>query len=180
MNLMVFMLSLTIDGITVVTLSKLIQTSTSMSDVLIVVASYLFLKELFVVVFSIIGGFISTKIKLNKLFSIAIIFCIVGLFLIVFGYIITGIITVFLFNTIVVTFSPLVAIKLQKKNKNSLQAISSVSTWWDLGSALGAFIGIMAIDYLGTQNLFRSLSIVISLLFIIYSIQNAKPNCSTL
>ena len=57
-NLMVFMLSLTI-GITVVTLSKLIQTSASMSDVLIVVASYLFLKELFVVLFSIIGGFIS-------------------------------------------------------------------------------------------------------------------------
>ena len=180
MNLMVFMLSLTIDGITVVTLSKLIQTSTSMSEVLVVVASYLFLKKLFVVVFSIIGGFISTKIKPNKLFSIAIIFCIVGLFLIVFGYIITGIITVFLFNTIVVTFSPLVAIELQKKNKNSLQAISSVSTWWDLGSALGAFIGIMAIDYLGTQNLFLSLSIVISLLFIIYSIQNAKPNRSTL
>ena len=178
-NLMVFMLSLTI-GITVVTLSKLIQTSASMSDVLIVVASYLFLKELFVVLFSIIGGFISTKIKPNKLFSIAIIFCIVGLFLIVFGYIITGIITVFLFNTIVVSFSPLVAIELQKKNKNSLQAISSISTWWDLGSALGAFIGIMAIDYLGTQNLFLSLTIVITLLFIIYSIQNAKPNCSTL
>lgn len=176
---MVFMLSLTI-GITVVTLSKLIQTSASMSDVLIVVASYLFLKELFVVLFSIIGGFISTKIKPNKLFSIAIIFCIVGLFLIVFGYIITGIITVFLFNTIVVSFSPLVAIELQKKNKNSLQAISSVSTWWDLGSALGAFIGIMAIDYLGTQNLFPPLTIVITLLFIIYSIKNAKPNCSTL
>jgi predicted MFS family arabinose efflux permease len=73
-----------------------------------------------------------------------------------------------------------VAIELQKKNKNSLQAISSISTWWDLGSALGAFIGIMAIDYLGTQNLFLSLTIVITLLFIIYSIQNAKPNCSTL
>jgi len=178
MNLMVFMLSLTIDGITAVTLFNLIETSATTPEVLVLVASYLFLKKLFTLLFSIISGFVSTKIKPKKMFSVAVLFCIIGLFFIAFGFTITGIITTFLFNTVVVTFSPLVAIEFQKKDKNSLQAISSVSTWWDLGAALGAFIGIMAINYLGTKNLFLSLSIALTVLFIIYNIQNVRANRS--
>lgn len=179
-NILVFLMSLTVDGIMVVALSNLIGGTMEVSEVLILVTFYLFLKKLFTLLFSILSGVLSIKIRPSTLFSVGVICVILALLLIVVGFPIIGIIVAFLFNTIVVTFSPLVAIEQQKEHKNSLQAISSVSTWWDLGAALGAFIGIMLVNALGVQTLFLILSITLTILFIIYIIQNATTNRSTI
>jgi len=86
----------------------------------------------------------------------------------------------FLFNTVVVTFAPLVVIEQVKNKDHSLQVISGVSTWWDFGAALGAFVGIYAIEKLGIQNLFLLLSTLISITFISYILQYAKTDRSTI
>lgn len=178
MNLLVLILSISIDGILVVTLAHLLTTSSiTSSELLVYVAFYLLLKRLFVVLFSFIGGMFSLRYSTSKLFTIAGIGCLIALFLITLNSTIIGIVLAFLCNTIVVTFSPLVAIKQQK---NSLQAISSVNTWWDLGAAIGALIGIYAIEILGIQYLFLSLFIITTILFINFYIKNAKSSYSTI
>lgn len=178
LNLLVVILSISIDGILVVTLAHLL-TSNSMNsgDLLVYVAFYLLLKRLFVIIFSVIGGVLTLRYSPTKLFTLAVIGCLIAMFLITLEVTILGVILAFLCNTIVVTFSPLVAIKQQK---NSLQAISSVSTWWDLGAAIGALIGIYAIETLGMQYLFLSLMIFTTLLFINFYIKNAKSSRSTI
>ncbi len=175
-NLLVFILAISIDGILVVTLAYLLGSySISSGELLILIAFYLFLKRLFVILFSFLGGIISIRYSPPKLFILAAFGCLVSLFLITIKVTILGIIIAFLCNTIVVTFSPLVAIKQQK---NALQSISSISTWWDLGAAFGAFIGIYAIELLGEQNLYLSLLIAGTILFINYYIKNAKSSHS--
>ena len=175
-NLLVLILSISIDGILVVTLAYVLSSNTmSSSELLVYVAFYLLLKRLFVILFSSIGGVLSLHYAPAKLFTLAVIGCLIGMFLITIEVTIIGIILAFLCNTIVVTFSPLVAIKQQK---SALQAISSVSTWWDLGAAIGALIGIYAIEVLGIQYLFLSLFIIATILFINFYIKNAKSSRS--
>lgn len=178
LNLLVFILSISIDGILVVTLAYLLSTnSISPSELLILVAFYLLIKRLFVILVSFVGGIISLRYGSSKLFIIAVIGCLIALLLITIKVTVLGIILAFLCNTIVVTFSPLVAIK---QEQNALQSISSVSTWWDLGAAFGAFIGIYAIELLGVQNLYLSLCIAGTILFINYYIKNAKSSYTTI
>ncbi len=178
MNLLVFILSISIDGILVVTLAHLLNSSSiDTTELLVSVALYLLIKRLFIIIFSCIGGILSMHFSPLKLFFIAVIGCLISMLFIVFNVIIFGIILAFLCNTIVVTFSPVVAIE---KQPNSLQAISSISTWWDLGAAIGALIGIYAIETLGMQYLFISLLLVTTVLFISFYIKNAKSSRSTL
>ncbi len=178
MNLLVLILSISIDGILVVTLAHLLSSnSMNSSELLVYIAFYLMLKRLFIILFSFVGGILTLRYSPSKLFIIAVIGCLIAMFLIVLKITIIGILLVFLCNSIVVTFSPLVAIKQQN---NSLQAISSVSTWWDLGAAIGAFIGIYAIEVLGMQYLFLSLFIITTILFINFYIKNAKSSRSTI
>ena len=144
MNLLVWVLSVSIDGILVVTLAHLLSSNDMiLSEMLVYVASYLLLKRLFVILFSVIGGLLTLRYSPSILFTLAVIGCLIAMLLISLNVIIIGVLLAFLCNTIVVTFSPLVAIKEQK---NALQAISSVSTWWDLGAAIGALIGLYAIE----------------------------------
>ncbi|MCG8332733.1 MAG: MFS transporter [Chitinophagales bacterium] len=184
-NLLVFILSVGIDGILVVALSYLLMDKYSSTDQLLAfVAFYLLLKRLFLFCLSLISGILTLKIQVIKLFNFSIVACFLGTLLIAFNYITAGILLAFLFNAIVVTFSPLVAIQLQKGRQNSLQAISSVSTWWDLGAATGAFVGIFLVEKLGSQNLFFILSFLIVILFITffnkYIFQNGKADRAAL
>lgn len=176
-NLLVFILSVAIDGILVVALSHLLANQyPGTTQLLAIVAFYLLLKRSFVFGFSFISGILTLKIQPIKLFNISVIFCLIGLLLITFNLIFVGTILAFLFNTVVVTFSPLVAMQLQTGKQNSLQAISSVSTWWDLGAAIGAFAGIFLIEKIGTQCIFLILSILIIIFFTKYIFQNGTTN----
>jgi len=176
-NLLVFILSITIDGILVVTLSRLLATTyPDAKQLLVFVAFYLLLKKLFTTVLSMIGGVISLRVPVIKLYNIAIGHCLVGVLLIVLGFALPGILIAFFFNAVVVTFSPLIAISQQNKDKNSLQAISGVSTWWDLGAAIGAFLGIYLMESLGAQRLFLTLFILILVLFVNFIKQYANAN----
>lgn len=176
MNILVGVLAVSIDGILVVVLANLFRTTIQNSEqLLIAVAGYLLMKRLFMAGISLISGFLSIKISSIKIFNFSVVITIISLLLIAFDYIILGITISFIFNTIIVTFSPLVAFK-QNKNNNSLQAISSVSTWWDLGAGVGAFIGILLIEKIGHNYLFLTLFLLSTLLFINFIIQNGTKS----
>lgn len=175
-NLLINILAIAVDGILVVVLVNLFESMHYNSEqLLILIAFYLLLKRLFMVAVSFVSGFISIRIAPIKAFNFSVILCIIGLLLIAFNQITIGIITVFLYNTIIVTYAPLISI-LHHKKENALQIISSVSTWWDLGAGIGSFFGLLIIKRIGQQNLFITLSILIAILFINFIHQNAKTN----
>lgn len=176
-NLLVFILAVAIDGILVVALANLLMdTYPDTTQLLTVVAFYLLLKKFFAFGFAFLSGMLTLKIQPIQLFNFSVVLCLIGLFLIAFNYLAVGIVLAFLFNTVVVTFSPLVAMRLQIGKPHSLQAISSVSTWWDLGAAIGAFAGIFLVEELGSQNLFLLLFILIIILFTKYLFQNGTTS----
>lgn len=173
-NLLVFTLSIGIDGILVVVLADLFYSDYgNTSRLLIVVSSYLLLKRLFMVGVSFVAGLVSLRISTIKLFNTSVALCLLALILIAGGYLVFGLVMAFVFNAIVVTFTPLISIST---DNNKLQAISGVSTWWDMGAALGAFLGILLIEQFGREKLFLTIASLIATMFINFIVQNGKRN----
>lgn len=173
-NLLVFTLSIGIDGILVVVLADLFYSDYgNTSRLLVVVSSYLLLKRLFMVGVSFVAGLVSLRISTIKLFNTSVALCLLSLILIAGGYLVLGLVMAFVFNAIVVTFSPLISIST---DNNKLQAISGVSTWWDMGAALGAFLGILLIEQFGREKLFLTIASLIATMFINFIVQNGKRN----
>lgn len=181
MNLLVFMLSASIDGILVVTLAQLFVGSyPDIIELLAIVAAYLLLKKLFSAGISLFSGFLTLRLDPFKLYAFSVLMCIAGLILVGVNLITIGVVVAFLFNTVVVTFSPLIAIGKQAHKTNPLQAISGVSTWWDLGAAIGTFVGIYLIEYVGPSILFLILSGMIFVLFINFVRENGNSDSNTI
>lgn len=177
-NLLVFMLAISVDGVLVVTLAQLFQTNTTNSiDLLSTIALYLLFKKIGTIVFSIVGGYISLHFSATHLFYYAAIGCILGLIFIGLGYLTTGILLSFVLNPVVVSFGPVMAIKT---TGNALQAISSTSTWWDLGAALGALLGIYLLNHLGIPLLYVSLGVLSGIVFLNFHRHYATTSSSTL
>lgn len=173
-NGLVFMFAFVIDGILVVTLTNLFRDGISTSQILLVtVAFYLFLKRGFATIVSLLVGVLSLKMKPQLLFNISATISILGLVFIAFSWVKLGVVLAFLFNTILVTFSPLIAIK---SHKHTLQAISGISTWWDLGAAIGAFSGIYLIQNLGTTILYILSVVLLLSLFINFIMNHGKTD----
>lgn len=173
-NGLVFMFAFVIDGVLVVTLANLFKNGITTSQTLLVtVAFYLFLKRGFATIVSLLVGVLSLKMKPQLLFNISATISILGLVFIAFSWVKLGVVLAFLFNIILVTFSPLIAIKSQK---NTLQAISGISTWWDLGAAIGAFSGIYLIQNLGVTTLYILSVVLLLSLFTNFIVNHGKTN----
>lgn len=175
MSLLVGLLALITDGVLVVCLADLLEPMFSRSEYLLAaVAGYLLLKRISMSVVSFINGLMSLRLAPLVLFKSAVIASFFSLVLIGIGYEIIGVVTIFIFNAIIVSFSPLVAISADKDQKRSLQTISSVTTWWDLGAGLGALIGIPLIHVLGQKGLFMGFALLIGVTFISFLNRHGK------
>ncbi|MEQ9064860.1 MAG: MFS transporter [Vicingaceae bacterium] len=174
-NVLVFILSMTVDGILVVSLASLLSGAyPDTRSLLAGIAFYLLLKKLAILGLSFIGGLMTSRISARRLFQAGVLLCIVGIFLIGSGHVIFGIVLSFLFNTFVISFATLIAIQEQRDSRSTLQAISGVSTWWDFGAAMGAFLGIYMIELVGPEYLFLTLSAFMTIVFFNFISQHAK------
>jgi len=173
LHLLIFFLSFSVDGVLVVVLSRLLtEESVTLAELLVIVGLFLLFKRLTMVVFSLIGGFVTILLPAHKLFKVSIVACLLSLLLILNGITKIGIILAFTFNTIAVTLSP--AIAIAKNRNNNLQAFSSVATWWDLGAAMGTFSGILLFEKIGRMPLFAFIIIITMIFFIQFT--NTKEN----
>lgn len=180
-NLLVFLLSLTINGILVVALSELLSNTLSPAqNLLAIVAFYILLKKLFAFGLSMLSSFITLYIKVQHLYVFSVFMCLAGLLFIASGLTTIGIVWTFLFNAVVVTYSPLLAIRKSADNNSSLKAISGVNTWSDLGAALGALSGIQVIVSLGSSALFYTLSAILFILLIYFVKEYGNTDSRTL
>lgn len=167
-NLLVFTLAISIDGILVVALAQLLAGSVIVTTkLLVIVSSYLLIKKISATCLSIIIGALTLRISPYKLYSYSVIMCITGLVLISANMMAIGIVLAFLFYAVTSTFSPLIATQLEKEDNGVLQALSGVSTWRDLGAAMGAFLGIYLVSIISKELLFSLISLIILGLFIV-------------
>lgn len=174
-NLLIFITSIAIDGILVVGLAHLLGPIYADKGALLSgVAFYLLLKRLSLVVLSMLSGLVTLRVPPIRLFNLGVIGSIAGTLLMSFDFTIVGIVLAFLSNTFIVTYSPLIAIQTQEESENKLQALSGSSTWWDLGAALGAFLGISLIQLMSPGYLFLGLSALIGILFYNFIIHHAR------
>jgi predicted MFS family arabinose efflux permease len=84
------------------------------------------------------GGWIADKIGMHKVFNLSLLFLIVGLIVMVFGWIGTGVTIVFTFYGINAAITPGSA---SKGNGHTLAAVAENATWRDIGAAVGTLIG---------------------------------------
>ncbi|WP_422360081.1 MFS transporter [Reichenbachiella sp.] len=173
-NLLVFVLACTIDGILIVGLAHLLSVSIhETSDLIVTAASYMLLSRLFMIGVSLLSGFVSMRISPAIMFNFSVWCCLLGLFLIAIGFVVEGIVFCFFFNTVVVCFAPLVAMR---STQNQLLTVSQVSSWWDLGAGVGAFVGIGLLNSIGQHYLFMIVSVVSALIFLNYKFRYENSN----
>ncbi len=151
LNILTFFTSFIIDGVLVVTISKLLFNYT-IAELVIVVSGYLLFRKLCSAVISVFSGWVSDRFGVLLVFKIALIFVLGSLLLILVNYIEVGIVIAFLFNSIIVAMLPSVALKFN--NKNKLTTLTSITTWWDIGAASGTLTGLSLIYLVGYHWLF--------------------------
>jgi predicted MFS family arabinose efflux permease len=76
---------------------------------------------------------------MNRTFNISILFIIVGLFVVVSGWIGTGAVLVFTFYSINAAITPGSAVS--RDDNHSLAAVAENATWRDIGAATGTLLG---------------------------------------
>ena len=150
-NSLTFLISLSIDGILVVTISKLVS-NYSVEELIVVVSGYLLFRKVCSSLVSVISGWISDVWGVYLVFRIALLFVLLSLFCIGVGYIELGIVIAFLFNSVLVAMLPAVALKETKNNQ--LETLTSITTWWDVGAAVGTLTGLLLIEILGANKLY--------------------------
>lgn len=171
LNILTFFTSFIIDGILVVTLSKILF-DYSVNELIMVVSGYLLFRKLCSAIISVFSGWISDLLGVLIVFKIALIFILCSLLFIVTNHIELGIIIAFLFNSIVVAMLPSIALKANTKNR--LIALTSVTTWWDIGAATGTLIGLFLIHLVGHQLLFGVLFFLLLVSIIIFFKKSAS------
>jgi MFS family permease len=126
-------------------------------------AFYLGYRRACLVVFSPAGGWAADKIGLDKVFNISIAFMIIGLFLIVLGWVATGSVIAFTFYSINSAISPGTA---SKNQGHALSAVAQNATWRDVGTAFGTLAGgfLLTSEHLTTVLLLSNVILVILLL----------------
>ncbi|MEM7111135.1 MAG: MFS transporter [Chloroflexota bacterium] len=153
------------DGIMVVTIGLLLLNAGS-SEVTILALSAFFLaiKRLSVMVVGPISGWLADKWYIGNLFLLSIVGYFMGLILVTVGtasttVTITGITTLFVSTAITQTLAAGVVLDLGTQSK--LNALSALTTWRDLGTAVGALIGGYLLVVSGPSMVYGILAILV-------------------
>jgi MFS transporter, DHA1 family, multidrug resistance protein len=167
LNSLTLLSAILIDGIIVVVLGVLflhyrenitIVTATTLA------AFYLGYRRVCLVALSPAGGWIGDRIGLDRVFNVSMAFVVVGLLIILSGWIGTGAIMVFTFYSINAAVTPGSA---TTGDAHALAAVAENATWRDIGAAVGTLIGgfLISSQYLNTVLAVAIFALIILLLF---------------
>jgi MFS family permease len=158
--------AIVIDGILVVALGILFlhyRENISLINATTLAAFYLGYRRICLVAFSPAGGWIADRVGLDKVFAISMAFVILGLLVLMSGWIATGSVIVFTFYSINAAIVPAT---VSKNHVHSLAAVAENATWRDIGAATGTLAGgfLIASSHLTTVLLITIFSLLILLL----------------
>ena len=164
LNSITLVSAIVIDGIIVVVLGMLFLRNRGQIDLVkatALAASYLGYRRICLVALSTVGGVISDKVGMERMFNISLALVILGLLVIISGWIGTGAVIVFTFYSINSAITPGSALR----SSHSLAAIAENATWRDIGAAIGTLLGgvLISSQYLST-SLTVAVLIMVSLL----------------
>ena len=168
LNSITLISSIVIDGIIVVVLGVLflnykdeitVVTATTLA------AFYLAYRRGCLVVLSPLGGWIADRIGMDKVFNISILFVIIGLIVIVSGWIGTGAVIVFTFYSVNAAITPG---SVSKGNGHTLGAVAENATWRDIGAAVGTLIGGFLITSSHLNIVLQVATFAMAVLFLVH------------
>lgn len=151
LNSITLVSAIVIDGIIVVVIGMLFLRYRGQIDLVTataLAASYLGYRRICLVALSTVGGVISDKVGMERMFNISLALVILGLLVIISGWIGTGAVIVFTFYSINSAITPGSA----ARSNHSLAAIAENATWRDIGAAIGTLLGgvLISSQYLST------------------------------
>jgi MFS family permease len=173
-NLLTFLSAFFVQGILIVTITKLFTASyISLFALTTIAGIYLAYRRICTVFISPFGGILADKYGLNKVYLTTLFLTSTGLLLIAIGITEIGVITAFTFNSITAALAPG---NVLDGETNHLKAVSTNSTWSDIGAATGA---LLAGSYILSSHLHLTFFIATFVLLAasIFHIKssNAKP-----
>ena len=128
------------DGILVVTIGLLLlRAGIDETTILVLSAFFLAVKRLSVIVVGPISGWLADRWRIQTLFMLSIAVFLLGLLCVTVGVMIVGITILFVSTAINQTLAAGVALTMDKRSK--LNVLSALTTWRDLGTAVGALVG---------------------------------------
>jgi MFS family permease len=169
LNSITFTSAVLIDGIVVVVLGILFlddRDAITLLGATSLAAFYLAYRRICVVLLSPLGGWLADIVGIDKVFNLSIAFVIIGLFVLIFGWIELGAIIIFTFYSINAAVGPGSAIKNQS---HTLAAIAENATWRDIGAAIGTLTGGLLLTSEHLNTLLFLISAVLSIILLIHA-----------
>jgi MFS family permease len=164
-----------IDGILIVVLGILFlhyRDDISLITAASLAAFYLGYRRVCLVALSPAGGWIGDKIGFDRLFNVSMILVVIGLLMVLSGWIGTGAIIVFTFYSVNAAITPGPA---SRTNKHALAGVAENATWRDIGAAIGTLTGGLLISspHLNAVLIMAILALVFLLLIHIGTVRKA-------
>jgi MFS transporter, DHA1 family, multidrug resistance protein len=149
-NAITLLSAILIDGIVIVVLGILFLhfgDNLTFFSATALAAFYLGYRRICLVVLSPAGGWIADKFGLDKVFNLSMCLVIVGLIVLLLGWVGIGSVIVFTFYSINAAITPGA---VSSGKTNSLAAVAENATWRDVGAAIGTLLGgvLIASSYL--------------------------------
>lgn len=141
LNLITLLSSFLIDGLILVILGLLFLRyggHMTLIKATSLAAFYLGYKRICCIVMSPFGGMAADKFGINAIYNGCLVMVILGMTILVSGWIVTGVMILFTFYTIMSALTPGT---VSRNNVNVLSAVAENATWRDVGAALGALVG---------------------------------------
>lgn len=160
LNALVFLLAFIIDGVVVVSLSSLFLYLPEDKRILIV-GQYLLIKNTSLIFMPLVSGWLEHYLKPKSIFKLLIFCIIISLLFIANDVVVFGLVGLFLCNSYMVVILPTLSIENNEGHK--LATLSVMSTWWDVGAASGALLGLTFVQLLGVSQTYYILSALLFL-----------------
>jgi MFS transporter, DHA1 family, multidrug resistance protein len=154
-NSITFLLALLIDGIVVVVLGVLFVkhgAGINAFAATALAAFYLGYRRICLVALSPAGGWLGDRLGLDKLFNVSVSMIVIGLIIMISGWVAIGSVIVFTFYSVNAAVTPG---SIAKDPNNPLLSVAENATWRDLGAAIGTLAGglLIASPYLSITML---------------------------
>lgn len=157
---LIFVIALA-DGVLVVTIGLLLlEAGISEATILTLSAFFLAVKRLSVTVVGPISGWLADRYSIHQFFLLSTIGFVCGLCLVSLYITTIGITIIFISSAVNQTLAAGVA--LNSSSNTKLNTLSALTTWRDLGTALGALAGVYLIDISSSAVIFGGLSILVT------------------
>lgn len=141
LNTATFFISFVIEGMLIVVTGLFLSynnTALSYAAIAILAAGYLAYRRICFIFLSPVSGAIAERLGFTTVFLLTMLMIVAGLILLLNGWIATGLVLIFAFNSVNSTIAPGVA---AEKETDKLRAVAANASWRDIGAAGGALAG---------------------------------------